>query len=349
MQAAKAAFHGGWKQTTGSTRSALLLKLGQLIERDADEIAAIEAADCGLIFPIARHLDVKQAFEGAKYFAGWADKLSGKSMDIELGIAITQREPLGVTAGIVPWNTPFMIAMFKLAPAIAAGNVILVKPAELAPLSALKLGELIKEAGFPPGVVNIVCGYGHTAGQAIAEHMDIRKISFTGSGVTGRHILKAAASSNMKKVSLELGGKGPSIVFDDADLNKALFWTHMGITAHNGQICAAGSRIFVQDSIYDQFVAKFQAMATEAVHGDPLMEATTKGPLISSAQHSKVLDYIKTGQSEGAKLLFGGKKIESKGHYIQNTAFVDVKDDMRIQKEEIFGPVAVSLNSVLRI
>lgn len=232
------------------------------------------------------------------------------------------------------------MTIWKLASCLAAGNTLIIKTSELTPLYGIKLAGLIKEAGFPPGVVNIVTGLGAVAGSALSEHMEVRKIAFTGSTLTGRAIMKAAASSNLKKVTLELGGKGPTIIFNDADLENAVFWATLGITANNGQICVAGSRIYVQEGIYDQFLAAFTAASSKAVAGDPLLNTTTKGPIVSSDQHAKVMGYIKKGQEEGARLLHGGGQ-PSPG-YIDDTAFVDVHEDMTIMKEEIFGPVAVN-------
>lgn len=235
-----------------------------------------------------------------------------------------------------------MIMTWKLAPAIAAGNTLIIKTPEAAPLVGQKLAALVLEAGFPPGVVNIICGEGSVAGKALSEHHGIRKISFTGSTAVGRQIMKASASSNLKKVSLELGGKGPSIVFGDADLNNALFWTTLGFTAHNGQICVAGSRIYVQDSIYEEFLAKFsEKLAGTAVHGSPLDEKTTKGPLINNAQYTRVLGHISKAKQEGLRLLFGGESLDSKGYFIANTAFADVPENASLMREEVFGPVAV--------
>lgn len=236
-----------------------------------------------------------------------------------------------------------MITMWKLAPAIAAGNVLVVKTPELTPLYGQKLAQLVKEAGFPSGVINIICGLGRVAGQALAEHMDVRKISFTGSGPIGRAILSAAAKTNLKKVTLELGGKGASLVFADADLDNALFWTSIGASAHNGQVCALGSRIYVEDSIYERFVQAYRERAASQApsHGDPLQEGTSKGPVVSSAQHQKILGYIIKGREEGASVLFGGNALGN-GNFVENTVFTDVSEDMVIVKEEIFGPVAVS-------
>jgi aldehyde dehydrogenase (NAD+) len=236
-----------------------------------------------------------------------------------------------------------MITMWKLAPALAAGNTIIVKTPELAPLYGQKLASLIVEAGFPPGVVNILCGVGTVAGQALAEHPRIRKISFTGSTPVGRSILATAARTNLKRVTLELGGKGPSIVFADADMENALFWTTMGITVHNGQICAAGSRIYVQDEVYDTFVKEFSARSRDFVAGDPLLDSTTKGPLISALQADRVMRYVAKGHDEQLELLHGGKETTSlpeKGHFVPNVAFGNVAPSATVIREEIFGPVA---------
>lgn len=234
-----------------------------------------------------------------------------------------------------------MITIWKLAPAIAAGNVLIIKTPELAPLYGQKLASLVKEAGFPPGVVNIICGHGSVAGQALAEHGGIKKIAFTGSGPVGREILRAAAGSNLKKVTLELGGKGPSIVFADADLDNAVFWTAAGITTNNGQVCAAGSRIYVHTSIYDKFVLAFAEKLAHGSHGDPLSDETDKGPVISHKQKDRITDYVRHAKESGVRLLAGGEVIPGKGHFVANAAFADVPDDARIMQEEIFGPVAV--------
>ncbi|PHH71941.1 hypothetical protein CDD82_6248 [Ophiocordyceps australis] len=236
-----------------------------------------------------------------------------------------------------------MITLWKMAPAVAAGNTLIIKTPEVAPLYGQKLAQLIAEAGFPPGVINILCGLGPVAGQALADHGRIGKISFTGSAATGRRIMESSAKSNLKKVTVELGGKGPSIVFADASWENALMHTTMGITVHNGQICAAGSRIYVQDSIYDRFVKDFSARTRDAVAGDPLLDTTTKGPLVSATQKERVAGYIKGAIRDGGKLLHGGEaepSASSKGHFVPNTAFVDVAPTDKIMKEEIFGPVA---------
>ncbi|KAF9887341.1 hypothetical protein FE257_010336 [Aspergillus nanangensis] len=331
-----------WKSTPAPARAKLLLRLADLIERDAADFASLEAVDAGILYTDSLGMNVPQAVANLRYYAGWADKIDGKSLAMEGGMAYTHREPLGVCAAIVPWNAPLMITIWKLAPALAAGNALIIKPSELSPLYAQKLAQLIQEANFPPGVVNILPGDGASAGRTLSEHMLIRKISFTGSAPTGRQILKAAAATNLKRVNLELGGKGPSIVFGDCDLENALLWTRIGITANNGQICAAGSRIYVQEGIYEEFLAKYAEMARKmpAVVGDPLDPTTTKGPVVSGAQHQKILGYIAQGKKGGARLLFGGREVGEKGYFVENTAFADVGEGEAIMKEEIFGPVA---------
>ncbi|KAJ5474238.1 hypothetical protein N7475_003804 [Penicillium sp. IBT 31633x] len=341
VEAAKAGFTK-WKKVPGHAKAQLLIKLADLLQRDAQDLASLEAVDAGVLYADSIGMNIPQAVGCLRYYAGWADKIDGKTLDMEGGIAYTHREPLGVCGAIVPWNAPLMITIWKLAPALVTGNVLIIKSSELSPLYGQRLAELVLEAGFPAGVVSIVTGEGATAGQALSEHMDVRKVAFTGSALAGRKILQAASRTNLKKVSLELGGKGPSIVFDDCDLDNALFWTRIGITANNGQICAAGSRIYVQASIYDRFIAAYQKAAADAptVAGNPLDASTTKGPVVSRVQHEKILDFIRQGKQSGAKLLFGGERIGEKGYFVQNTAFADVADDATIMREEIFGPVA---------
>ncbi|CAI6098810.1 unnamed protein product [Clonostachys chloroleuca] len=329
-----------WKNKSPSARRTLLYRLADLVERDASLFASLEAIDAGILYQDSMRLNVQQAVENLRYFAGWADKVDGLTLSIPDGMAYTRRVPIGVCAAIIPWNAPLMITVWKLAPALAGGNTIIIKTPEMCPLYGQKLAQLIVEAGFPPGVVNILCGLGHVAGAALSEHMGVRKISFTGSPGVGRQIMAAAARSNLKKVTLELGGKGPSIVFDDADWENALFWTSLGITINNGQVCVAGSRIYVQHTIYDRFVEEFAKRISTFVHGDPLLGATTKGPLINRTQRDKVLSYVEAGKSSGARLVSGGEQLTGKGYFVANTAFADVSHDAEIMKEEIFGPLA---------
>ncbi|KAL3261823.1 hypothetical protein ABHI18_003369 [Aspergillus niger] len=332
-----------WKATPGAIRGALLHKLADLIERDAEDLASLEALEGGLLYTDSMNMSMPQSISTLRYYAGWADKIDGKTLHLpDGGVGYTFREPLGVCAAIVPWNAPLMITIWKLAPALATGNCLIIKPSELTPLSALKLALLIREAGFPAGTVAILPGDGPKAGNALSSHPDIRKLSFTGSTVAGRAILHASASSNLKQISLELGGKGPSIVFSDCDLANALLWTRIGITANNGQICAAGSRIYVQRGIYDKFLAEYARLSREEkpVIGDALDEKTTKGPVSSAAQLQKILGYVEEGKKRGVRVLFGGERIGEKGYFVQNTAFADVGQGEKMMREEIFGPVA---------
>ncbi|KAL3444539.1 putative aldehyde dehydrogenase [Aspergillus insuetus] len=337
------AFESSWKQTTPVTRGSLLLRLADLIERDQAQFATIHSIDAGFVYDDVLAVDIPQSISTLRYYAGWAGKLCGKNIDFPGGFGITRREPFGVCAAIIPWNAPLMVTIWKLAPAIAAGNVLIIKSPELAPIYGQKLAELIVESGFPAGVVNILCGQGSVAGSAIAHHMGIRKVAFTGSTLTGRSVLRASADSNLKKVSLELGGKSPSIVFDDADLDNALQWTLLGSTANNGQICALGSRIYVQAGIYDAFLREFKARveSLSSKQGDPLAAGVNKGPIISGAQYKKIATYIDGAKDEGAQLLTGGasQAIGSSG-FVQNTYFTDVREDMTVVKHEVFGPVS---------
>ncbi|KAF5664281.1 aldehyde dehydrogenase (nad+) [Fusarium heterosporum] len=332
-----------WKTTAPAERRRLIHRLGDLIEENAKDFASIEAVDAGMLYNMSMGLSVAQAVETCRYFAGWADKLDGQSIDYDGGLAYTKRDPIGVCAAIVPWNTPLMITSWKIAPCLAAGNTLIIKTPELAPLYGQKLAQLIVEAGFPPGVVNVLCGLGKEAGQALADHNEVRKISFTGSAGVGRSILASAAKTNLKKVTLELGGKGPSIVFPDADWENALAYATFGITAHNGQICAAGSRIYVHEDIYDRFVAEFSKRTRDAVMGDPLLPDTVKGPVISSTQKDRIMAFLAKAKEEGTEVLHGGHDkadSDSKGHFVPNTAFINVSPKATIIRDEIFGPVA---------
>jgi aldehyde dehydrogenase (NAD+) len=331
--------YAAWKTTDPNVRRGLLNKLADLVERDAEDLASLEALESGILYGVSKTFHVQQAVENLRYFAGWADKLDGCAMGIAQGLAYTRREPIGVCAAIIPWNS-LMIAFWKIAPAVAAGNVLILKTPEITPLWGLKLGQLVVEAGFPPGVLNIITGLGAIAGQAISEHPEIKKISFTGSPLVGRKILETSAKTNLKKVSLELGGKGPSIVFEDADMENALFWTTLGITISNGQVCAAGSRIYVQDTIYEKFIEEFSKRSRDAVHGDPLLPETTKGAVANQAQLEKILAYVKKGKESGARLLHGGERLPGDGYYVSNIAFADVDQKAAIMQEEVFGPLA---------
>jgi aldehyde dehydrogenase (NAD+) len=341
VKAARAAFERGpWKKMAASERGRLMNRLADLIEIHADELARLESLDNGKPFAIAKAVDVAATVGCFRYFAGWSDKIHGKTIPIDGDyFCYTRHEPVGVVGQIIPWNFPMLMLAWKLAPALATGNTVVMKPAEQTPLSALRIGELIVEAGFPEGVVNLLPGFGPTAGAAIANHMDVDKVAFTGSTEVGHLIMEAAAKSNLKRVTLELGGKSPNIVFADTDLDEAVEGAHFGLFFNHGQCCCAGSRVFVEEKIYDQFVEKSGVRAKNRTVGDPFDPNTEQGPQVDSAQFEKVMGYIGSGRDEGAKLVCGGERVGDKGYFIQPTVFADVQDDMKIAKEEIFGPV----------
>uniref|UniRef100_A0A674MNA6 Retinaldehyde dehydrogenase 3 n=1 Tax=Takifugu rubripes TaxID=31033 RepID=A0A674MNA6_TAKRU len=301
---------------------------------EADE--TVETLDTGKPFLQSLFIDLDGSIKTLRYYAGWSDKIHGKSLRVG---DITKHEPVGVCGAIIPWNFPLLMFMWKIAPALSCGNTVVVKPAEQTPLTALHMGSLIKEAGFPAGVVNIVPGFGPTAGAAIANHMDIDKVAFTGSTETGQLIQTAAAKSNLKRVTLELGGKNPCIVFADCDLQLAVEDTQTGAFYNQGQCCTAASRVFVEESIHDQFVRLSIENAKKIVVGDPLDPLTSHGPQIDQQQFDKIMDLIESGKKEGARLEYGGTPVSNKSLFIQPTIFSGVKDHMRIAKEEIFGPV----------
>jgi aldehyde dehydrogenase (NAD+) len=277
-----------------------------------------------------------------RYYAGWADKIHGQVIETNEGkLSYTRHEPIGVVGQIIPWNFPLLMMAWKIGPALATGNCIILKPSEFTPLTALRVCSLINEAGFPPGVVNVVAGYGETAGRAIAEHMSIDKVAFTGSTLTGRKVMEAAAISNLKNVTLELGGKSPNIIFNDADLDLAVGWAAHGIYFNHGQCCCAGSRIFVQSGIYDEFLKRFTAKSQSIKLGDPFVNDSHQGPQVSQIQYDRIMGYIDSGKQQGAKVHLGGERHGTEGYWIQPTIFTETKPDMRIVQEEIFGPVCV--------
>jgi aldehyde dehydrogenase (NAD+) len=341
VKAARKAFdHGPWRTTSGRERGKLLIRLAELIEKNADELARLESLDNGKPVSVAKAVDVAATAACYRYFAGWADKVTGKTIPLEGPFfCYTRHEAIGVCGQIIPWNFPMLMQAWKLAPALATGNTCVLKPAEQTPLSALRIGELILEAGFPEGVVNILPGFGETAGAAIANHMDIDKVAFTGSTEVGHLIMQAAGKSNLKRVSLELGGKSPNIVFADADMPQAIEGSHMGLFFNQGQVCCAGSRVFVEDKVYDQFVEQSTARAKKRTVGDPFDAGTEQGPQVDKTQLDRVLGYIESGQSEGAKLNCGGGRVGESGYFVEPTVFSDVQDNMKIAREEIFGPV----------
>jgi aldehyde dehydrogenase (NAD+) len=341
VRAARAAFeHGPWRRMRASERGRLLSRLADLVESHADELARLESLDNGKPLSVAMAVDVPKTVACYRYFSGWADKIHGKTIPIDGEyLCYTRHEPIGVVGQIIPWNFPMLMMAWKLAPALATGNTIVLKPAEQTPLSALRIGQLIVEAGFPEGVVNVLPGFGETAGAAIARHMDVDKVAFTGSTEVGHLIMEAAARSNLKPVTLELGGKSPNIIFEDVDLDEAVEGAHLGLFSNQGQSCCAGSRVFVEETIYERFVEKTMARAQKRVVGDPFDPGTDLGPLVDQTQFDRVMGYVESGRSQGASLACGGERIGARGYFIRPTVFTGVQDEMKIAREEIFGPV----------
>src|ERR1039458_6253870 len=350
VKAARRAFdQGPWRRLTASERGRLIWKLADLLESHTEEFAYLESLDNGKPLTIARGADVPLAVDLFRYMAGWATKIEGNTIPISVPytpgakyLAYTLREAVGVAGQIIPWNFPLLMAAWKLGPALAAGCTVVLKPAEQTPLSALRLGELIMEAGFPEGVVNIVPGYGETAGAALAAHPDVDKIAFTGSTEVGKLIVHAAAG-NLKKVSLELGGKSPNIVFKDADLDAATAESARAIFFNQGQCCCAGSRLYVERPVFDRVVEGVAAQAKKIRVGPGLEPETSMGPLVSEEQLQRVCGYLDMGVSEGATALTGGKKLGDKGYFVEPTVLVNTKDNMRVVQEEIFGPVVTAI------
>ncbi|KAI6034639.1 aldehyde dehydrogenase [Pisolithus microcarpus] len=343
VDAAEKAFETTWGlNCPGNKRGLLLSKLALLMEKHTDELAALEALDNGKTFNTARSWDVPSAITCVRYFAGWADKISGRVIETtEERFTYTRHEPIGVVGQIIPWNFPLLMFIWKIAPALATGNTVVLKPSEFTPLTAIRMCHLAQEAGFPPGVLNVVTGYGNIVGSAISSHMRIQKIAFTGSTLVGRKIMEAAAKSNLKNVTLELGGKSPNIIFNDADLEQAVHWAMLGVFFNQGQSCIAGSRIFVQEGIYEEFLKRFTEKSRSIKIGDPFAPDTFQGPQISKIQYDRIMGYIDSGKKEGAKIHIGGERHGSEGYFIQPTIFLDTNPDMCIVKEEIFGPVSV--------
>ena len=344
VAAARRAYEGKWSKLSARDRGRLLYKLSQLIEANASQLASLETADNGKPIRESLYVDLPQVAENFEYFAGWATKIEGETIPVPGRMFnYTLREPVGVCGQIIPWNFPLLMAAWKLAPALAAGNTVVLKPAEQTPVTAMELGKLIQEAGFPPGVVNIVPGYGEKAGAALASHAGIDKVAFTGSTDVGKLIARAAAE-NLTKVSLELGGKAPNVVFADADLEQAVNGAMMGIFYGQGQVCCAGSRLFVEDKIKEEFLAKLQERSRGIKVGDPMDRGTQMGPQVSAEQLDRIRGYVAIGQSEGATLLTGGEPPSLEGNlqngfFFQPTIFSEVKNKMRVAQEEIFGPV----------
>jgi len=341
VHAAREAFENGpWSTMTPLERGDLLYKLANLIEEHQQYIAEIDSLDNGKPVSEVLENDLPNAIGQFKYFSGWASKLVGQHIPVNGNyLNYTRHEPVGVVGQIIPWNFPFMMAAWKLAPALSTGCTVILKPAEQTPLSALYLAKLVQEAGFPKGVINIVNGHGETTGTALVKHPLVNKIAFTGSTVVGKIIMKEAANT-MKRVTLELGGKSPNIILEDANVEKAAKGVFAGIMYNQGEVCSAGSRAYVHSSIYDEFVEKLVNLTKEVKLGSGLQSGVTMGSLVSQEQKDRVMDYIEVGKSEGAKLVCGGGASEQ-GCFVEPTIFADVEDDMRVSREEIFGPVLV--------
>ncbi|KAK9807805.1 hypothetical protein WJX72_009910 [[Myrmecia] bisecta] len=341
VDAARKAFdHGPWPRIPGRERGRILYKLADLLERDLEALAQLESLDNGKPVHFSRTADLPLAIEHLRYYAGWADKIAGEVVPVGVPNmqAITYREPLGVVAQIIPWNFPLLMMAWKLGPALCAGNTVVLKAAEQTPLTALRMGELCLEAGVPEGVVNVISGEGSVSGAALAGHPRVNKVAFTGSTEVGKLIMKQAAD-NLNPVTLELGGKSPNIICPDADIDAAVEQAHFALFFNMGQCCTAGSRTFVHEDIYDEFVKKATERAQNRKVGDPFASDTEQGPQVSKEQFDKILGLIETGKKQGAKLQTGGGRHGDKGYFIQPTVFSDVRDDMTIAKDEIFGPV----------
>lgn len=341
VKAARAAFKGEWSKWTGYERGELLRRLSEEIKKDFDTLTAIEAADSGKPRWQNANYDVDHCIEVFNYYAGWADKIEGKvTMDNPGRVMYTRHQPYGVVGQIIPWNYPLAMAAWKIAPAIAAGNVIVMKTAENTPLSMLYFCNLIKRAGFPAGVFNLLSGYGAEAGNALTAHMDVDKVAFTGSTPVGQAVMASAAKSNLKNVTLECGGKSAAVVFDDADIEQAAKWCVEGIMYNMGQVCCATSRIICQSKVYEKFIAELKkACEARTTIGDTFHKDTSHGPQVSAVQFERVLKYIAKGKSEGARCVTGGDRAGDKGYFVKPTIFADVTPDMTIAREEIFGPV----------
>lgn len=338
--ARRALEEGPWRRMTGAQRGRLLRRLADLVERDRENLVTLEALDAGKPLAATRRQDLPAAIDCLEYYSGWADKIAGEVVPARAdALTYVTRQPVGVVAAIVPWNFPLMNAVWKIAPALACGCTVVLKPAELTPLSALRLGELALEAGLPPGVLNIVPGFGTVAGQALIEHPGVDKISFTGSPQVGKHIM-ATAAQQCKHVTLELGGKSPNVIFEDADLDAGAHAAGSGIFFNAGQVCSAGSRVLVHASRHDAFVERLVARARRLKPGNPFDPETTMGPLISATQQERVLGHIERGRESGVRIASGGRAHGEKGYFVEPTVLADADNAMSVAQEEIFGPVA---------
>jgi len=349
VKAARRAFDKGfWRKMNVSQRERIIWRIGELIEKNKEELGLLESLNNGKTYLEALRGDIPPTADIFYYYAGWTRKIYGETIPVDgKYLNYTLREPVGVVGMITPWNYPMLLAAWKVAPALATGCSMVVKPSELTPITTFKLAEYCLEAGVPEGVVNVVTGFGHTAGDALARHMDVDKIAFTGSIRTARALLKASGESNLKRLSLELGGKSPNIVFPDADLPRAARAAFWGIYANKGEVCSAGSRLLVHEKIYDEFVNTLADLARKMKVGDPLDPDAEMGSQISQTQLERILGYIRTGKEEGARLVCGGERDvegeKAKGYFVKPTIFADVKPEMKIAQEEIFGPVLAAL------
>jgi len=345
VNVARKAFEGAaWSDISPATRSQLLHKLADIIEENSEELAYLETLDNGMPISVAKSVAVTASVSCCRYYAGWADKINGTSVPISSMPgeyhAYTLKEPIGVVGLIVPWNFPLVMAIMKIAPALAAGCTCILKPAEDTSLTALRIGELAAQAGIPNGVLNVITGYGSGVGVGIASHPGIDKVAFTGSTMTGKAVVRAA-SVNLKRVSLELGGKAPNIIFPDADLDKAIPASAMGIFFNSGQICTAASRLYIHDDIYDEVLERLIAFVKTIEVGSGLDSSSVLGPLVSSKQQQQVMSYIAKGREQGAEILIGGKAMGDQGFFVEPTVMSVTKQDMNVVQEEIFGPVLV--------
>ena len=349
VEAARRSFENrAWRQMNISQQERIIWRIGELIEKNQQELGILESLNNGKTYREALRGDIPPTYDIFRYYAGWARKIYGETIPVDGNyLNYTLREPVGVAGMITAWNYPMLLAAWKVAPALAAGCSMVLKPSELTPLTTLKLAEYCLEAGVPEGVVNVVTGYGSPAGEALARHMDVDKIAFTGSIRTARALLKAAGESNLKRLSLELGGKSPNIIFPDADLEQALQAAFSGIYANKGEVCSAGSRLLVHEKVYDEFVNRLADRARKMKTGDPLDPETEMGSQISRAQLERILRYIQAGKKEGARLVCGGERDtegqKAKGFFVRPTLFADVNPQMKIAQEEIFGPVLAAL------
>ncbi len=338
--AARRAFAGGaWPKLSPAERGRMLWAIGDRIDGHAEELARLETLDSGKTITEAARVDVPMAADCFRYFAGWATKLEGATVPARAGLFnYTLREPLGVIGQIIPWNFPLLLAAWKLAPALAAGNTVVLKPAEQTPLTALRLAAIAAEAGLAPGVLNVVTGFGPGAGAALVDHPGVDKIAFTGSTAVGQEIMRRA-SATLKRLTLELGGKSPNVVFADADIDAATRGAMNGIFFNKGEVCTAGSRLFVEEPLHDAFIERLGAQTAKLQQGDPLDPKTRLGPQVSEAQMGRVLSYVERGVAEGARLVCGGARAPGRGYFVRPTIFDEVRNDMTIAREEIFGPV----------